>query len=376
MRRFLWLAALVLLCWGDLQAFAAPLSRPVKVILVISGNYRPYQQTLAATARGMEDQKLIANGNVPVPQLSEDLAPMWNWLCANAAGQTIKFLPDGLYSYSWDDMMRSWTRDEIARRLKESHDVGMVLTMGSDAGRDMVELVKGGPVVSLSSTNPIVAGIVKSAEDSGRDNVHSMVEPDRYTRQAKIFHELFGYQRLGVPYIDKEVRQYDIEGIKRVSKELGVKVFAQGYAHIQPKPEESFKNFFAVVRQMVEKDKVQALLLPYFQCPPELLDDFNDYIALHRIPTFSMIGSHAVHDGVLLGLSEANTSEVGQFEAQVLRQIVDGVKPRAINQVYRPQPTLVVNLATAKRIGWHIPFELLSSISQVYKTQGEAAGSR
>ena len=372
MRRILWLIALAFFLAAQ-GAAAAPLARPIKVIMVISGNYRAYQQTLAAITRGMEQQKLIANGNVPLPADSEDLTPMWNWLCEHAAGQTIRFLPDGFYSYSWDDMMRSWTRDEVARRLREDRDVGMVFTMGSAAGADMVALVKDIPVVSLSSTNPISAGISKSAEDSGQDNVHSMVEPGRYSRQAKIFYELFGYERLGIPYVIKEAKQYDIEGVRSVSEELGVKVFARGYEQIQSSPETSFQRFFKLVKQMVEEDKVQALLLPYFQCPPERQGELNNYIAHHRIPTFTLTGAYAVRQGALIGLSEASTSEVGLFEAQVLRQIADGVQPRKINQIYHPQPTLVVNLATARRIGWHIPFELLSSVSEVYKDQDDNA---
>jgi len=54
----------------------------------------------------------------------------------------------------------------------------------------------------MSVTDAVNSGIVLSAEDSGKDNVHAQLEPGRFHRQISMFHEIFRFKKLGVPFED------------------------------------------------------------------------------------------------------------------------------------------------------------------------------
>lgn len=193
-----------------------------RVLYVEGGPYTNYQQTLAWTARALARLGLIENGDVPVPQNTESSRGMWTWLSENAGG-TLTFLADGHYSADWDAGARPLIKDAILSRIRERRDVDMVIAMGTWAGLDMTQEDLGVPVFSMSVTDAVAAGIVASAEDSGKDNVHAQLEPGRFRRQLTIFHEIFHFKKLGVPYEDTpEGRQTAaMDEIESTARDLG-----------------------------------------------------------------------------------------------------------------------------------------------------------
>ena len=82
------------------------------------------------------------------------------------------------------------------------------------------------PVMVMSTSDPIGSGIIKSIEDSGYDHVHARVDPTRYERQVRIFHDLIGFHRLGIAYEDSVYgRTYAaMVPIEKVAKEWGFEI--------------------------------------------------------------------------------------------------------------------------------------------------------
>ena len=99
----------------------------------------------------------------------------------------------------------------------------LVIAMGTWAGKDMANNNHKTPTMVLSTSDPIGSGIIKSIEDSGYDHVHARVDPTRYERQVRIFHDLIGFQKLGIAYEDSVYgRTYAaIDPIEKVAKERG-----------------------------------------------------------------------------------------------------------------------------------------------------------
>src|SRR3546814_17102349 len=62
-----------------------------------------------------------------------------------------------------------------------------------------------------------------SAADSGRDNLHTRIEPERYQRQVRLFHEIVPFKQLGIVYEDSEAgRTYAaVSAVEQVGRELG-----------------------------------------------------------------------------------------------------------------------------------------------------------
>jgi hypothetical protein len=67
-----------------------------------------------------------------------------------------------------------------------------------------------------------------------------------------------------------------------------------------------------------------------------------------------------------MSLAEDDFISSGRFEAEVLREIVNGREPGSLPQIYVSPLTVALNYRTAKAIGWDPPFELLAVIDELY----------
>ena len=350
-----------------LQPLRAPDGSAPRALLVVSGDYSVYQKMLQAIARGLDQLQIIDNGNVPIPLGTEDVAPVWHWLAENAGGDQIRFLEDGIYDYQWGRVNGAEVTKSLLERLKKK-DAELIIVMGTPACRTAIANVTDIPMLTYASTNAVTSGLVKSAQDSGQDNVHALIEPNRFVRQVKIFKEIFGFQRLGFAYMVGQEHQYELTDVSKTCQKMDVDFFTCTYAGDPKDLSKTLDRALACVTHLYETNEIDALILPHYNRPPTRKGDLPDYLIQHGIPTFSVSSSQDfVAEGLLMGLDNSNLNEQGMFEANVLKEMLRGVKPRNINQIYSPQRTLVVNLTTAMLLGWNIPFDLFSSIGAVYK---------
>ncbi len=98
---------------------------------------------------------------------------------------------------------------------------------------------------------------------------------------------------------------------------------------------------------------------------PHILAAMNAY----KIPTFSQIGADQVRQGALLSVAKANFTGIGKFHAEVIGKIINGAKPRDLNQVYESPIRFAFNAAAAMIIGLDPEtFDFLSNTAdEVYK---------
>lgn len=69
--------------------------------------------------------------------------------------------------------------------------------MGTWAGRDLATDEHNVATMVTSTSDPVSAGIVKIASDSGRDHVWARTNPDRYKQRVRMFHRIFGFHEDG-----------------------------------------------------------------------------------------------------------------------------------------------------------------------------------
>jgi ABC-type uncharacterized transport system substrate-binding protein len=349
------------------SSHAAP-QKKWRVIYVEGGPYTDYQQILAGTIHGLAQLGLIVNGNVPVPEGSESTKEMWDWLCGHAGGDRLEFLPDGYYSAQWDETKRETNKADIVRRINEQNDVDLIFAFGTWAGQDMSTDEHNIPMFSMSVTDAVDAGIVATVEDSGRDNVHAQLEPGRYERQIAIFHDVFKFKRLGVPYEDTPDGRSSsgIPAVENAAKKLGIEIIPCTTQLNLPDLDQSFANLLACVENLstqcdaiyltvntgMQGNRIKKLLQP---------------IIAAGIPSFSQSGPGETKLGVLMSLAQTNFDDVGLFEAKAISQVLDGAKPREVSQVFEGPLGLAINLEMAVRIGWNPPFEILAAVDEIHQ---------
>jgi ABC-type uncharacterized transport system substrate-binding protein len=342
--------------------------RKWRVAYVEGGPYTDYQQIFAGTVRGLAKLGLIVNGDVPVPADSESTREMWAWLNANAGGDRLEFLADGYYSANWDEKLRASNKADLLRRIRERGDVDMIFAFGTWAGQDMATDEHSVPTFSMSVTDAVDAGIVASAEDSGRDHVHAQVEPGRYERQVAIFHDVFKFRRMGLVYEDTPDGRSSsgIPAVEKAARELGIELVPCTTALNLPDLDQSFEN----LRQCVESlsTRCDAIYLTVNTgMQGHRIRELLPPIIKAGIPSFSQSGPGETKLGVLMSLAQTDFDDVGLFEANAVAEVLGGRKPRDVNQIFEGPLGLAINLKMAMLIGWNPPFEILAAVDEIHQ---------
>jgi ABC-type uncharacterized transport system substrate-binding protein len=236
--------------------------------------------------------------------------------------------------------------------LDDYHDIDLIIGMGTWAGKDLANETHQTPTIVLSASDAVASGIIKSAADSGYDHVHACVDPFRYERQVRVFHDIVGFKKLGVAYEDSvEGKSYAaVDIIEKVAAERDfkiVKCFTKSDIADTGLAEQSVKDCFGNLAQNADAIYVTVQGGVSLKSIPDLVRIANS----HEIPTFSQSGSEEVKYGFLMSISQAGFKYVGQFHAETLGKVFNGATPRQLNQIFEEPKKIAINLKTAKAVG-------------------------
>lgn len=331
----------------------------------VSTNYYPY---LAATVKGLIDLGWIEKQELPIVK-DKDTKILWSWLAKNLRSDYVEFLADAYYSAEWNSNVRPEIKQNIVKRLNTKKDIDLVIAMGTWAGKDLATNEHHTPTLVMSSTDPARAGIIASNEDSGYDHVFARVDPRRFERHIRIFHDVIRFKKLGIAYEDSSIgRTYAaMDLIEAVAKEKNfeiVRCFTKDDIPDQEQAEASVIKCFEELAPQVDALYVVIQNGVNEKTLPKLVSIANKY----RIPTFSQQGSDEVSKGILLSISrEGGFGPVGRFLAISMAKIFNGAKPRQLNQVFEEGPTIAINLKTAEIIGLYLNAEILAASDEIYR---------
>jgi len=333
------------------------------------GQYRDYEVIFKAMLRG-----LMALGWIEPLDLPEGNHPeaggFWRWLARNAKSDYLEFPPDAWYAPGdFDPERRPKVAAEVLERLRETRDLDLVIAMGTWAGQDLSVDGLDTPVIVASTSDPVASGIVASAEDSGRDHLHAKTEPGRYGRQIELFHDIFGFTRLGVVYEDsREGRSFAaVDEIEQIAAERGFEVVACN-APFSGVPQHE-ATAAAVPCYADIATRVDAVYVTVHRgVTPESLPRILEPMFVHGLPTFSMQGEGEVRQGVLMSIAQLNYLYVGRFHAETIARIFNGATPRALPQVWQAPSKIALNLETAERIGYDPAVDILMASDEIFTT--------
>ena len=334
---------------------------------VESGEYSEYPRTLDAIVEGLQRLGWLGLGeDMPAGMTGRE---MWSWLSRNVRSNHLEFVEDAWWQPgNFDAEQRAPMREAIMRRLNDKKDIDLIIAMGTWAGQDMRALGPPVPTIVGSASDPIAARISDSAADSGRDNLHARVEPERFQRQVRLFHGIVPFKKLGIVYEDSDAgRSYAaVDAVEQVAGELG---FAVEHCHARSSSistEAAIENALNCYRQL--SNKVDAFYVTLHRgITIASIKDLAHILEKAKIPSFSMAGSQEVEQGILLSLARADVSYVGLFHAETIARILNGAKPRQLSQLWVDPPKIALNLGTARIIGFDPPVDILLAADEVYE---------
>lgn len=340
----------------------------IRLAYLEAGPFPNYPPNLVAFVKGLAGLGWLENPSIPDFADPSDARSVWNWLVNNAKSDKLSFVADGFYEEDWDKEKRKTVKEELVTRLNKKQDIDFVIAMGTWAGQDMADARIRTPVMVFSASDPLKAGIVKTNEYSGWPHLHARVDPTRYQRQVRLFHDIVGYRRLGVVYENTpEGRTYAaIADVEKVAAEIGFEVIS--CFSINQTPDLKLANSSVVECHEFLAPKVDAVYITN----QTGVNDANmpammKPLLKRRIPTFSQPGSRLVNLGALMSIAQAGFKYVGEFHASAAGKIFNGAKPGDLPQIFEDPPKISLNLETAKYIGYNPPVEILVAADEIFR---------
>lgn len=330
-----------------------------------SGDYSEYPDTLRAIVEGL--QKL---GWLSVPAIPEQLngRQMWDFLIKHARSDTLEFVADAWWQPgNFDPAQRPIVRETIRQRLQERHDIDLILAMGTWAGQDMVALGAPVPTVVASASDAVGSRIVASASDSGLDNLHARVQPERYQRQVQLFFDIVKFKTLGMVYEDSlEGRSYAaVPAVEQAARKDGFQMVSCTTGTNELTTAQATQNVIECYRKL--SNEVDAVYVTTHRgITAENIGEIAGILRKAKVPSFAMLDPAQVRAGLLMSLAQADYSYVGLFHAEVIARIFNGAKPRQLNQVWIDPAKIALNLDTARIIGFDPPVDILLAADEVY----------
>lgn len=333
------------------------------------GQYRDYEVILKATLRGLMALGWIEDMELP-PHNDPEPGGFWRWFAEHAQSEYLEFPADAWHAPGdFDPELRPQVREVLHQRLRETRDLDLVIAMGTWAGQDLAVDGIDTPVVVGSTSDPVAAGIVASANDSGREHLHAKTEPGRYGRQIELFHDIFGFERLGLVFEDSpEGRTFAaVDEIESIAAERGFEIVgcnAPFNGVSQDEATEAAVQCYAELAPRIDA----AYVTVHRGVNPRSLPRVIEPLLEHGLPSFSMQGEDEVRQGVLMSIAQLNYIYVGRFHAETVARILNGATPRALPQVWQAPSKIALNLETAERIGYDPTVDILMASDEIFAT--------
>lgn len=337
------------------------------VAVVQSGEYVPYTKAFVAILDGLAEYGWMEPVSIPDDVEMADVIRILN---TGKYSEYIEFPSTLYFNFDWD--VQRTARPEFQKIINSSPgDIDLILSFGTDATRVLSKMEDSEiPVVGDSISNGVTAGIIDSIEDSGKDFLTIRCNVGVYREQVRLFHDLINFKTLGVLYTDTPSgRSYTaLEDIEAIAAERGFDVVGiSDYLHEAEGHPEAESGYLKALEELAPQ--VDAV---YLTIQAGLTDDnlpnILAILAKYNLPSFAMANIWKyVERGVLFGVSETEMESAGLYNAEKIVNILKGIKPRSLNQIFQHTPQVAINLKTAYAIGYEVPESVLNRADEIYR---------
>lgn len=329
--------------------------------------YVEYATTLYNILLGLQEKGLIDGVNeIPYAEGQEDTSQIWKYISSHDLGKNIEFVPNAYFDLK--DMNNESAGEEVVETINKKNNVDLMLVMGTKAGLALAKKENSIKTLIFSTSDPIGAGIVKSANDSGQDNIWAHVDKGQFKRQVEVFNDVFKFKKMGIVYENSSlVENYiGLKDIEEVSKERNFELVR--YYVTEPKDDSDYERYYNDVKNAYEKmsGEVDAALLTISSIHPNQISELMQPFYAKRKPVFSQMGADEVKHGALMSITLIDFSELKTFAADTIEKVLKGANPRELTQVFESTPHIILNYEAAKLSGYKPPIDILLVADKIY----------
>lgn len=262
----------------------------------------------------------------------------------------VHFPPGKIITADWT---AEGVRDAIERQLSDpSVDILIVLgIIGSTELSGRSDFPK--PVIAPWVIDPKLLGLVPGEDGgSGIRNFYYTSRTASFDRDLAAFKEAVGFRKLAVTYMPLVMQL--APGIEAVVRRSA----AANDVTIELVPA---SQTAAATVAAIPADAEAVFVTPLLNYSQEDMKQLYEGIAQRKLPSFSVAGRNGVDEGALMGLApEYNPTREARRVALVVQSILLGQDPAYFPVTFDAGEELSINMATARAIGFHPTWNLLT----------------
>jgi putative ABC transport system substrate-binding protein len=235
--------------------------------------------------------------------------------------------------------------------------VNVIAAFGTPRAKAAQRATKTIPIVAISISDPIKAGLVTSlAHPGGNITGNTILGPDIVTKKLQILKDAFpGAAR--VAYLwnpDNPATAEILEDLRKATP-----LFQMTLASLEARTEVDFDRVFA----QMSSDRPDAVLTTSDPAHQTHMPKVIDFFLKNRIAGLFQVREHVVAGGLMsYGVSLSDLFRMGALYTD---KILHGTKPEDLRIAQPVTFEFVINLKTAKAIGLEIPTTVIARADEV-----------
>lgn len=264
-------------------------------------------------------------------------------------------------------LQANWTAVRITAavdQLLADPQVDLIITLGVISSHDIAHRKKlSKPVIAAFIVNRQLQGVPYKDGKSGLPNLSYISYPTDFNRDIQAFHDMVGFTKL-VCLTDRLVVEA-FGDIEKTCESAARRVGADG------KRIDAATSAAAVLAALPE-DTEAVYLAPLLRFSSAEYGRLIQGLNQRRLPTFALRGKHDVEQGVLAAIAPAVTIErIVRRAALNVQRILLGEEAANLAVDLDARERLVINMATARAIGFSPKWSVLETAEQLYSNVDE-----
>ncbi len=328
----------------------------------------PYNPTFRLLYYAIESLKAdgwITYTELPYdPEVDVDAKGLINWLIDNAESEYIEFVREANYYTYFDPELEAEIKNSLTALAASEPGIDLIVAMGTGPSALAKELNLNIPILMYGVADPVGSGLIDSVEDSGNDYIWAHVDPSVYSRQLQYYYDTFGFSNVGVIYDDEIIAS--VPDYRSVAKDNGF-TLTEYQLSKTAEDEEFYRHVETICQKMVKEDKVDAFVLmtSVLSDPAKAKEIFQVFYD-ENIPVFAQVDLRFVQEGACLMVVEPRDAVgLGPVFSNIFGSVLNGAKPRDLEQEAISSPYLILNLNVADLIDYKPTYEMLIACEKI-----------
>ncbi len=327
--------------------------------------YNPTFRLLYYAIESLKTDGWITYTELPYdPEVDVDSQGLINWLIDNAESEYIEFVREANYYTYFDPELETEIKASLTALATSEPGIDLIVAMGTGPSALAKELNLNIPILMYGVADPVGSGLIDSVEDSGNDYIWAHVDPSVYSRQLQYYYDTFGFSNVGVIYDDEIIAS--VPDYRSVAETNGF-ALTEYQLSKTAEDEEYYRQIESICRKMVVEDKVDAfVLMTSVLSDPDKAKEIFQVFYDENIPVFAQVDLRFVQEGACLMVVEPRDAVgLGPVFSNIFGSVLNGAKPRDLEQEAISSPYLILNLNVADLIDYKPTYEMLIACEKI-----------